>query len=135
MASPPTLAMMAVRARILLVASARRSEDTEGPGMEPREKSWSWRAAERMVAGRAERDSMASLLAVAMKRMAAMEAMETVMARFWPIRMVLAGGCGKSDTARAMGRSPQSVERVEGAGRGDPTEIQIFSTSDGVFFV
>ena len=47
------------------------------------------------------------------------------MARFWPIRMVLAGGCGKSDTARAMGRSPQSMELVECAGRGDPKEIQI----------
>ena len=86
-----------------------------------------------MVAGRAERDSMASLLAVAMKRMAAMEAMETVMARFWPIRIVLAGGCGKSDTARAMGRSPQSMEHVECAGRGDPKEIQNFATSNGVF--
>ena len=103
--------------------------------MEPREKSWSRRAAERMVAGRAERDSMASLLAVAMKRMAAMDAMETVMARFWPIRMVLAGGCGKSDTARAMGRSPQSMELVECAGRGDPKEIQISPLQMAFFFM
>ena len=47
--------------------------------------------------------------------------------------MVLAGGLGKSGTARAMGRSPQSVERAEGAGRGDPKEIQIFATSIAVF--
>ena len=57
---------------------------------------------------------------------------ETAMARFWPIRMVLAGGCRKLDTARAMGRSPQSMELVECAGRGDPKEIQIFATSNGV---
>ena len=87
-----------------------------------------------MVAGRAERDSMASPPAVAIKRMAATEAVETAMAmaRFWPIRMVLAGGLGKSGTARAMGRSPQSVERLEGTGRGDPKEIQIFATSIAV---
>ena len=79
-----------------------------------------------VVAGRTGRDSMASPPTVAMRRMAAMEAVETAMARCWPIRMVFAGGWGKSDTARAMGRSPQSVERVEGAGRGDPKEIHFF---------
>ena len=77
------------------------------------------------MAGMVGCDSMASPPAVAMRRMAAIEAVETAMARCWPIRMFFAGGCGKSDTARAMGRSPQSVERVEGAGRGDPKEIQI----------
>ena len=87
-----------------------------------------------MIHRGAERDTMASLPAVAMKRMAAIEAMETAMARFWPIRMVLAGGCGKLDTARAMGRSPQSMELVVCAGRGDPKEIQFFATSNGVFY-
>ena len=51
-----------------------------------------------------------------------------------PIGMVFAGGWGKSDTARAMGRSRQSAERAEGAGRGDPKESHIFATSNGVFF-
>ena len=59
--------MMAAKTRILPLVSARRSESTEGPGMELREGSQQWRAAEWMVAGRAERDStMASPPTLAM---------------------------------------------------------------------
>ena len=62
------------------------------------------------------------------------------MARFWPIRMVLAGGLGKSDTARALGddhtivRMTHSILGKSGAARA----LGVFLSSnrsrcDGVF--
>ena len=53
--------------------------------------------------------------------------------KFLAIRTVLGIGTGNSSAVVPVVPSDRSVECVEGAGRGDPKEIQIFATSNGVF--
>ena len=52
--------------------------------------------------------------------------------KFFAIRAVLGIGTGNSSAVVSVVPSDRLVECVEGAGRGDPKEIQIFATSNGV---